>query len=315
MFVLGLLYRYPYLYFIVPTVLFVLLILASRIMKPGEKSRKTAIAFAYAIPVLAVVGYAGILALLYSYQGNFVFQPSGTVDDPPKVLGWTYEDVLLDVGGDSTHGWYVHAAADTRGAVLFSHGNGGTISSRIKDVEVFRQLGFDVLAYDYGGYGKSTGLPSETRCRDDILAMWNHLTNDRGFAPESIILWGRSMGGGPTCELATQVDEGAVILESTFTSVPDMGAEQFPIFPSFLLALLIEHKFDNVGKVSQIGAPLLVIHSSEDEIIPATHGQKLFDTAINPKDFLSIPGGHNSGYLTTIRTDGLKAFLNPLFPL
>jgi len=314
-FILGLIYRYPYLYFIVPIALFVLLILASRFMKPGGRMRKTAIAFACAIPVLVAVGYAGMLALLYQYQGNYVFQPSGTVSDPASDLKWTYEDVLLEVGEDSTHGWYVNAAEKKRGALLFSHGNGGTISDRIDDVEVFRQLGFDVLAYDYGGYGKSTGVPSETRCQDDILAMWNYLVDDRGFAPASIILCGRSMGGGPTSELATHVDEGAVILESTFTSVPRMGAQQFPIFPAFLLSLLVEHRFDNVRKVGQIGSPLLVIHSPEDEIIPATHGQDLFDAAIEPKKLLRISGGHNSGYLTTARTDGLSAFLNPLFPV
>jgi len=270
---------------------------------------------ALVLPILVVVVYLSALAALYVFQDSFVFQASGTVENPPDDLGWNYEDIILDVNGESTHGWYVHSPSDARGVVLFSHGNGGTISGREDVADVFRELGFDVLLYDYGGYGRSTGEPSEARCQADIRAMWDFLVEDRSVPAESIILFGRSMGGGPTCELATEVDEGAVLLESTFKSVPHMGAEQFPIFPSFLLSLLVKHRFDNIDKVDRIGAPLLVVHSKEDKIVPYVHGKTLFDAAIEPQTMLTIPGGHNAGFLTEDRTEGIRAFLYPLFPL
>jgi hypothetical protein len=192
--------------------------------------------------------------------------------------------------------------------VLFSHGNAGNIGDRLLSVKLFRELGYDTLVYDYGGYGTSSGKPTEQRCYDDIRAMWAYLTETRGVAPERIVLFGRSLGAGVSCQLATEVDAGAVILESAFLSVPAMAKTLYPIFP---FGWLIRHRFDNEAKVGTLRSPVLFVHSPDDEIIPYEHGQRLFALASEPKAFLEIRGGHNEGFWMTGEAygAGLEEFL------
>ena len=253
--------------------------------------------------------------MLYWMQDGIVFPGGDMNEDNPGQHGWPYEEIRLSVLGEETYGWFVKHDGPTRGTVLFSHGNAGTISDRLGFVENFRALNLDVLVYDYGGFGYSTGAPSEDRCYADIRAMWDFLVDDRGVAPESVLLWGRSLGGGPTSELATLVDEGAVILESTFTSVPAMGARQYPIYPVFVLEFIVRTQFSSVTKVGAIGCPLLVVHSPNDTVVPYALGEELFVAASESKTFLSIEGDHNRGYMTEGRTTGILNFLQIHLPL
>ncbi|MFP6584379.1 MAG: alpha/beta fold hydrolase, partial [Candidatus Hydrogenedentota bacterium] len=199
-----------------------------------------------------VLVYIGLLVILFTAQGYLIFVPSTEVFVPPEYAAWNMQDVELTVGENSTHGWFVPANGDSRGAVLFSHGNAGNISHRVESIRIFRNLGLDTFIYDYGGYGKSTGSPSEQRCYADIRAAWRYLTESHGIPADQIILFGRSLGGGPTAQLATEVEAAAVILESTYTSIPDMARQQFPIFPVQLLA---RHRFDTLSKIADINVP------------------------------------------------------------
>jgi len=229
----------------------------------------------------------------------------------PQDAGWSYEDLSVPVGDEMTRAWFI-PAADSRGVVLFSHGNAGTMSDRIDSIEVFRSLGFDVLIYDYGGYGNSTGKPGEQRCYEDIRAMWGLLTEERGVAASRIVLFGRSLGSGPSVDLAAETRPGAVILESAFLSTVAVGKETFPFLP---IGLMVRHRFDNKSKIGRVSTPVLVIHSSDDEIIPFHHGRKLYELANEPKSLLKIDGGHNEGYFLSHDryVAGLSAFLDPLF--
>ena len=253
--------------------------------------------------------YLGLAGVLYIFQARLIFFPTPDVIIPADLHRWGYEDVTLEVGHHRTAAWFIPAGRTSNGTILFSHGNAGNIGDRGESIRHFHEMDYNVFIYDDGGYGNSTGSPSEQRCYADIRAAWTHLTEERGIDAHDIVLFGRSLGAGPTAQLATEVDARAVILESTFTSIPDMAGEQFPIFPA---RLLVRHTFDNLSKVGEISAPKLHIHSPDDELIPYKHGQALFQASTQPKTFLNLNGGHNTGYVLTGEPylSGIETFLS-----
>jgi fermentation-respiration switch protein FrsA (DUF1100 family) len=151
-----------------------------------------------------------------------------------------------------------------------------------------------VFIVDYRGYGRSEGRPSEEGLYTDARAAWRYLVEERGIAPARIVIFGKSLGGAVAVELATQVKPAGVILESSFTSVPDMAARHFPFVPK----ALIRTKMNSAGKIARIRAPKLHIHSPADEVVPYELGRELFDAAADPKRFHRVEGaGHNETYL------------------
>lgn len=263
----------------------------------------------WAIGIGAATVYAVLALLLYVGQERLLFIPTHDIYRTPASNGWRYDELELRVNGEKTRGWFVYGPQPSRGTMLFSHGNAGNIADRLESIGILRGMGFDVLAYDYGGYGLSTGHASEQRCYADVRAMWRYLTEEREIPPEKIVLFGRSLGAAVSCDLAAEVSAGAVIIESTFLSVPAMAQRLYPIFPSRWLAHI---QFDNAEKIRHIDEPILVVHSPEDTIIPYAHGRRLFELASGPKRFLEIHGDHNDGFWRsgTAYTDGLDAFLS-----
>lgn len=254
--------------------------------------------------------YFGFLILIYIFQARLLFFPTTELAITPKAFQWNYEDVFLTLDNqETTHGWFIPTHKERKGTILLSHGNAGNIADRMDILDIYREMGFDTLIYDYGGYGKSSGSPSEQRSYRDIRAMWLYLIETRGIPQKEIILFGRSLGGGVTVQLATEVTPAAVVLESTFASVPQMAKHQFPIFPT---QLLVRHRFDNLNKISRITVPTLHIHSPDDSIIPYEQGRQLYDAAQGPKTFIDLEGDHNEGYYLTGKryTDGLDAFFS-----
>lgn len=262
--------------------------------------------------LLLVVFLGGFAALLGPAQRMIVFPGSRQIIWEPSDAGWDFEDISLEVDGHLTQGWYI-PVPEARGVVLFSHGNGGNLSGRMDSIAIWRDLGFTVLIYSYGGYANSTGKPSEQRCYKDIRAMWSWLTEEQGMPPENIVVFGRSLGGAVAADLAAEVTPGAVILESTFLSAVRLGREVFPFLP---VGLLLRHRFETEDKIERFTAPLLVVHSPDDDIVPYHHGKALFEMAPEPKEFLEITGSHNEGFLLSgpIYVHGLRDFLEPLFP-
>lgn len=257
----------------------------------------------YLILIAGVIFSAG----LYLIQEKLIFLASRDMIRDPGDVDLKFDEIRLPVDGYETHAWYL-PVENPRGVILFSHGNAGNLSGRLESIGLLRSFGFSVLAYDYGGYGYSTGKPSEKRCYADIHAMWNYLTVTRQISPSEIVLFGRSLGAAPTAELAKSVTPGAVVLESAFLSIPDV-AKKMTIIGH--LTWLIRHRFENKVKVAEFTCPVLIVHSPDDEIIPYEHGRRLFALAREPKTFLEIRGDHNLGFVISepIYRAGWEAFL------
>lgn len=238
---------------------------------------------------ILVLVYLGLLILLFACQKQMIFPATRGSLRSPDVLGWAYESLALDVDGETTHGWFL-PVDQAKGTILFSHGNGGNMDLWLDAMAVYRRMGFNVLLYDYGGYGLSTGTPSENRCYADVRAMWWWLTETKGLPESSIVLIGRSLGAAVAAQLALEVEARAVVLESPFLSIPAMAKRAIPFLPA---RLLVRHVFDNEAKVGRIAAPLLVVHSREDSLVPYDHGRRLFEFAHHPKSFLEVHGDHN----------------------
>ena len=259
----------------------------------------------------AAAAYGALVLFLYFGQTGLVYLPdlpSRTISATPGDVGLAYETVHLHTeDGIRLHAWHVPAPSP-RGTLLFFHGNAGNISHRLDSLLIFHRLGLDVLIFDYRGYGQSEGTPSEAGTRLDSRAAWRHLTETRGVKPGRIILFGRSLGAALAAWLASEVRPAGLILESAFTSVPDLAADLYWWLPARHMSKLQYAARDHLAKVA---CPVLVAHSPDDEIIPFRHGLELFAAAREPKRFLELKGDHNRGFLLSgeAYVAGLDAFL------
>lgn len=247
------------------------------------------------ILVLAVI-YGSLVAAVYLGQSALLYLPSRTLAGTPAQMGLEYEELRITTADDiRLHGWYL-PATQARGTLLFLHGNAGNISHRLDSLQIFHNLGLNVLLFDYRGYGESEGRPDEAGTYRDAEAAWDYLVTKRGESPRRIVLFGRSLGASVAAWLATYSEPAALILESAFISVPELAADLYPWLPSRWLARL---HYPTRDYLAQVHCPVLVTHSSQDEIIPYRHGQALYQAAPEPKQFLPLEGDHNSGFLQT----------------
>jgi len=233
-------------------------------------------------------------AWLFYQQPAMIFFPSKDLIETPTDWGLPYEDVAL-VTEDTVrlHGWFIPHQGASR-TVLFFHGNAGNISHRGESVSIFHRLGLNVFIFDYRGYGNSQGKPSEVGMYDDARTAWHYLVKEKGFATSQIIIFGRSLGGAVAANLAAEVQPGALILESTFSSTKDMAGVVLPVISHFIP---LRFEFNTADKIKWVTSPLLVVHSPADDIIPFRLGEKVYHAANQPKSLVKIQGDHNSGFL------------------
>jgi fermentation-respiration switch protein FrsA (DUF1100 family) len=240
--------------------------------------------------------YVAITAFLYIFQSSFVYFPERSLMGDPSRIGLEYEPVYFETPDKiKLSGWFIPNESD-RGVILFCHGNAGNISHRLDSIEIFHRLGLEVFIFDYRGYGLSEGNPSEQGTYRDAKAAWHYLIEQRQVNPDEIIVFGRSLGGGIASWLAESNQPAALILESTFVSLPDVAAVLYPYFP---VRLLLRFEYNTVEHLRGVNCPVLIIHSRDDEIMPFTQGQQLFEMAKEPKKFLEISGTHNGGFITS----------------
>lgn len=257
------------------------------------------------------LAYVGVLAAVYFGQASLLYFPgipSRELTATPLDLGLAYEDVTITTeDGVRLHGWWIPHPRP-RAVLLHFHGNAGNVSHRLELIRIFHDLGLAVLIFDYRGYGRSQGKPDEAGTQRDALAAWRHLTESRHVPAQQIVLHGQSLGAALAAWIAARERPGALILESAFTSVPDLAAELYPWLPARRLA---RFHYATRAYLGSVRCPVLVIHSPDDEIIPYAHGQRLYETAAGPKAFLKLRGDHNAGFLLSGRhyVDGLDTFL------
>ncbi len=201
-----------------------------------------------------------------------------------------------------------HLPSD-RCVLIFCHGNGGNISHRLELIDIYYKAGLNVFIFDYRGYGKSEGKPSEKGTYKDANAVWEFLTHKKGFKPENIIVLGRSLGGGVATYIAFKNNPKALILDSTFTSIPDMAKKVLPLFPAGLFPI---YQYNNIKRIKIIKCPVLILHSLDDKLIPFKMGQELFENASEPKMFIELKGTHDDSFLVSANKykKGLSDFLN-----
>jgi fermentation-respiration switch protein FrsA (DUF1100 family) len=237
---------------------------------------KTALLIAFALAGLYIL----VGLFLFLFQSRLIYFPRREMGMTPADAGLPFEDLTIPTAdGLRLNAWLVPLEG-SQVTVLYFHGNAGNISNRIETIRQFRDMGFTTLIVDYRGYGRSEGEPDEEGTYLDAEAAWDYLVNVRGISADSIVILGRSLGGAVAAYLASKVTPRALVLESTFTSIPDRGAELYPYFPARILARI---EYNSLGRMRSVQCPVLIVHSPEDEIVPFAHGQKLFDAAGEPK--------------------------------
>ena len=262
----------------------------------------------------AAAAYAALVLLVSCSQSRLIYfpdMPSRELAGTPKQIGLDFESVEFGTDdGVRLHGWFV-PAAEPGGTLLFFHGNAGNISHRLDSLRIFHDLGLSTLILDYRGYGQSAGTPSEEGTYRDAEAALRYLQSQRGVAANDVIVFGRSLGAAIAAHLASRHQVRALILESAFTSVPEMAATLYPFLPT---SWLVRFSYATKDYVANRSCPLLVIHSRDDEIVPFEQGQALFAAANPPKRFLELRGGHNDGFLASrgVYVKTLEEFLRSL---
>jgi fermentation-respiration switch protein FrsA (DUF1100 family) len=242
--------------------------------------------------------YLGVLVVLLALENWFLFHPITAAEEwwPPPT-GLHAEDVqLTSADGTMVHAWWCPPPAwrSEHGALLYCHGNAGNLSHRGEGVKRWQdQFGVAVLIFDYPGFGRSHGRPSEAGCYAAGEAAYDWLVHGASVRPENILLYGGSLGGAIATDLAVRRPHRALILLSTFSSFPDMAQKTFPWLPA---RWLVRNQFDNVGKIGKTSRPIFIAHGTADRLVPFRQAERLFATAAEPKRFFPMEGfGHDEG--------------------
>ncbi len=252
--------------------------------------REPLVRVACLLVVLPLLG--GCRAPLAALEHALVFHPTSFPRGDWRPNPDLYEDVTFDTpDGHRLHGWLAEASRP-RAVVLYCHGNAGNITSRRHVLRLYRdRLNCTVLIFDYRGYGRSAGTPSEEGLLTDARAARRWLAERTGVAEGDIILVGHSLGGGVATDLAAFDGARGLILENTFTSVPD--AAEHHCWP-LRVGGLMQTRLDSQAKIHLYRGPLLQTHGDADWVVPFALGRQLFEAANEPKRFVHVPGGgHN----------------------
>lgn len=245
--------------------------------------------------VLVAVCYVAFALVLYLFQDRMLFLPNvaGSNDATPEDIGLAFDEVWLETeDGERLHAWWI-PHPNPRATVVFSHGNAGSIGHRLESLRIFHALELNTLIYDYRGYGRSSGRADEPGIYLDATAAWEWVVEHEQVPAHTVLLFGRSLGGAVSAWLASRIDAGGLILESTFTSVPDLGQQLYWWLPVRWLSRL---EFNTREYLSSTRLPVLIVHSPNDEIVPFSHAEQLL-AATDDGKLLRLAGDHNTGFL------------------
>jgi uncharacterized protein len=251
-----------------------------------------------------------VIAVLTIFENRLVYfpTPAAKVWAEPERL--TKRDVDLDIEGVPIHAWWCPKEGAT-GALLYCHGNAGNLCML---ADVYRQLqeelNVSVMAFDYPGFGRSGGSPSERGCYDSALAAYDWMKG-QGIAGERITLYGDSLGGGVAAEVAWLREHRALVLFSSYTSVPDVGHDQYPFLPA---RTLMRNRFETLRKLPDIRGPVFIAHGAVDDLISISHARRLHDAANEPKALHIDPDRGHETTLTREFLAALRAFIESNAP-
>ena len=253
----------------------------------GRLGAAVVIGIALGTAVLAVIIWTQI-------EKRFLFFPTQEIAYTPGQAGLDYEEAFFFTqDGLRLHGWYVPGRTDV--TWLWFHGNGGNISHRVDEMALIQQrLGVNQFIFDYQGYGRSEGRPTEQGTYRDARAALEYLRARPDIEGDRIVYFGRSLGSAIAVELASSQPPLAMVLVSPFTSVGDMARLTIPFLP---VQWLVRDRYDSLASIGRVERPLLIIHGDQDDTVPVSQGRKLFEAANSPKHFrLLVGAGHNDTY-------------------
>ena len=262
----------------------------------------------------AGVVYIGVIIVLSALENWMLYHPIPASEDwiDPDLYNLKADDVELHTAdGTRLHAWWcpVENAADNHvaGALLYCHGNAGNLSHRAFAIPSWHQsLHLPVLIFDYPGYGKSAGKPSEKQCYAAADAAYDWLTQTKGVPGDQILIYGGSLGGGVAVDLASRRPHRALILAKTFTSIPDVGQSIYPWLP---VRWVMRNRFDNLSKIGQCRRPVFIAHGTADGLVPFPLAKKLYEAANEPKRFFILEGGDHNDILPPEMFLELRQFL------
>jgi len=234
------------------------------------------------------------------FEERLIYFPSREIAVTPESLGLEHDEVFLSASdGTRVHGWFLPALPPRSSSytVLLCHGNAGNISGRLdRALLLHRRLGVDVFLFDYRGFGRSEGRPSEEGTYRDAVAAHHYLVVEKGIASERLILFGESLGAAVAIELSLRERAAALVLEAPFTSIAEMTRVAYPFLAPF--TALVRTRYDNLRKIPEVALPLLVFHARRDQVVPFEQGEALFRAAREPKTFVAVEhAGHADAFL------------------
>jgi pimeloyl-ACP methyl ester carboxylesterase len=241
----------------------------------------------------AVRGHNGLMLdpVIRPFLNAFLYFPTHELAAEPADfdLDATQLDIEAE-DGERLDGWWISASAPSTGHVLFCHGNGGNIGDRLDNARLLAEAGFDLLLFDYRGYGRSSGRPSEEGTYRDAHAARRVLLEQAGVEASRVLYLGESLGGAIALNLALEVPPRGLVLQSAFTSVRDVAVAHYPFLPRFP----VPDAYPSHQRVGRLRSPLLVLHGEADEVVPVSHARALYQAAPEPKRLELLPGvGHN----------------------
>jgi fermentation-respiration switch protein FrsA (DUF1100 family) len=256
--------------------------------------------------VALLVVYGIVVGLLLRYEDRLVFHPRPAIDRE-EPAGFPVRDLALPLeDGTSIHGrWYPCAGA--RRAVLLCHSRSGNLSRELRPVEIalWHEAGLSILIFDYPGYGRSEGKPSESGCYAAAGAAYHWLTRIAGVAAEDVVICGRSLGTAVAVDLASRRPHGVLVLVAPLTSLPEVALSYFPLLPA---KTFMRNRFDSLAKIGRCTRPIFIVHGTRDSVVPFAQGKQLFAAANEPKRFLTVEGGRH-GVGASSFFPALKGFL------
>jgi hypothetical protein len=249
------------------------------------------------VATVGVVVALATAALLF-FENRFVFRPSAEPVEGWQPPGLGVEECTFPTrDGLRLYGWWHAGEGDDPGrrpVLLWCHGNAGNVTHRAEHLRMLAERGLAVFLFDYRGYGRSEGKPSERGLYMDGEAAYRYLTAERGIEPERIICLGRSLGGAVALHVAMRQKTAAVILESALEDVASIVRRKVRLLP---LALFVRNRFDVLGRVRRLNVPLLVVHGSQDRAVPVEEGRAVYAAASSPKQIYLVEGaGHYDTY-------------------